>query len=288
MGDNSSSDKPTSNTTRIAIPSKGFSEAIEHYIDYNRPDPLSAKQLRGLSLEWKDEEIQGDTFPFHPSHALQGTLQIGGDYLVVSLKVSCAWFSEVSSPKYGKLYYSCHASARCLGEDELKKRKTSDDDKQEKIQDKIRSKMVKRIAKDSYVSKILSDKGEEKVALLAQANIQVATNNLEERVDVSEQISEAIKRAIWSSAETPLDVVELILQFPFLPTTVHKKLMETTELANRAKLRLLEDAMVDACEQEGEDKILEDLGISSKHEESSASKEESTHKHKGSRKKARS
>lgn len=290
MAQKSSSVQPSPNLARITITTTdGFEKAIEQYIDDNRPDPISVKQLRGWSLKWQDEEIERDMLSFDPSHALHGTLQIGGDYMIVSLKVCCAWSdAKVASSKYGKLQFSCHASARFLGNDELQSL-SNDDAKQEKIQNKIRSKMIQRLSKDAYIAKLLAtNKDKENGALLAQAKIKVEENDLEERVDVSAEVTEAIKRAIWSSAETPLDIIELILHFPCLPTAAHKTLSATTELANRAKLRLLEDAMVDACEQEGEDQILEDLDISSKQVDNSTDTKESLHKGKQHRKKMRS
>jgi hypothetical protein len=185
------------------------------------------------------------------------------------------------------LYYSCHAQARFWTKSEISDRNKSsasstndnnnDDDssaakKNDKAQDKIRTKMMARLREDSYISKHLlllpqqKDDGKTPPVLWAQANIQVDATDLEERVHVSEDVSEAIKRAVWSSAETPLDVIELVLNLPCLPTTTTDKshIMTTTPLANRAKLRLLEDAMVDACEKEGEDDLIEDLKISGK------------------------
>ena len=93
--------------------------------------------------------------------------------------------------------------------------------------------------------------------IYAQAKIKVDQSNLEERVHVSEKLCECIRRSIWSAVDSPLDVIDLILNLPCLPT-------HQTPLASRAKLRLLEDAMCDACEQEGEDELIEDLSISTK------------------------
>ena len=301
------SDETRSTFTRVTIPSnEGFLDAIEQYIDDNKPDPLSLKQLRGLSLDWRDDNDGGggddnnnnNDIPFQPSHVLQGTLHIGGEYLVVNLDVTCAWSSSSSSSSsYGKLYYSCHASARFWTKSEWKKRLQDSDDNDNnndssttKTKEKIRSKMIKRLQNDSYISKILinnnsdddhdddndskvvQQKQQQRQQLLAQAKIHIDEIDLEERVDVSESICESIKRSIWSNAESQLDIIDLILQFPCLPTTSHSNNMKmvvsmATNLANRAKLRLLEDAMVDACEQEGEDQILEDLEISSKQQQ---------------------
>eukprot|EP00980_Cylindrotheca_fusiformis_P003319 scaffold746_cov123-Cylindrotheca_fusiformis.AAC.7 len=273
MQSSSSSGPPI---VRIPLALSGFESAIEQFIQDNRPDPLSLKQIRGWSLQWeKQQSDPRKVLAFKPSHAIEGTLQIVGDYMVVSLIVLCCWFSQPPSPKFGKLYFSCHVRA-----------KFTDNDKLDKVQTRINSKVTKRLAKDSYIAKLLTTN--KSGILLAQAKIHVEENDLEERVDVSEQVSEAVKRAIWSSAESPLDVIELILQFPFLPTTLHKSLSATTELANRAKLRLLEDAMVDACEQEGEDHILEDLDISTDKLDAAAKVDAEVGKNgKKSRKKAR-
>jgi hypothetical protein len=110
----------------------------------------------------------------------------------------------------------------------------------------------------------LESKTEEEPLILAQATIQVNDQHLEERVHVSEQLCEAVKRAVWSSAESPLDVIELILNLPSLPSmaTSTDDKTKKTPLANRAKLQLLEDAMVDACEQEWEGEIMGNLKIS--------------------------
>jgi hypothetical protein len=71
-----------------------------------------------------------------------------------------------------------------------------------------------------------------------------------------------------------LDLIELILALPSLPGTYHhhdhhhRNHQEhqsiddtTTPLANRAKLRLLEDAMLDECEKEGEGELIQELTI---------------------------
>jgi hypothetical protein len=274
-------EEQSATTTRVSLTNDAFNQALEHYIDENKPDPLALKQVQSWTLEWKDDD-DGESFndyPFAPSHVLEGNLQIGGEYLAVTLSVRCAWKLAESPPgKHGSLYYSCHAQARFWTKSEITKRKSSassndndDSAKNDKTQDKIRTKMIARLREDSYISKhlLLPQKdGKPRSALLAQANIKVDATDLEERVHVSDDVSEAIKRAVWSSAETPLDVIELVLNLPCLPTSSsNDKSHMTTPLANRAKLRLLEDAMVDACEKEGEDDLIEELKISEKTKE---------------------
>ena len=91
---------------------------------------------------------------------------------------------------------------------------------------------------------------------------------MEERVNVSDPVAEGLRRALFSQAESSLDLVEILLSLPILPTATSSAtatataLSFTCPLANRAKLRLLEDAMLDACEREGEDDLIDDLTIS--------------------------
>ena len=85
---------------------------------------------------------------------------------------------------------------------------------------------------------------------------------------------------MFGHSEDNLDVLEIVLNMPYLPRGSFSSggggeegadptvvLDATTssalcELAQRAYLRLLEDAMFDACEREGEDELLDDLNIS--------------------------
>jgi hypothetical protein len=191
------------------------------------------------------------------------------------------------------LYFTCHACAR-IGTTT----KTTTTTTSVESDPTIHSKMVTRFQEDAYISKLLPDtttttttttlSGDDArgMVVLAQAEIVMTPTDLEERVTVSEDVCEAIKRAIWSMADSPLDVVDLILNLPFLPTTDHAgasgatsghpdteptaeksrstTTIPTTTLANRAKLRLLEDALCDACEKEGEDELLDELKISEK------------------------
>mmetsp|Transcript_507 Transcript_507/g.1018 ORF Transcript_507/g.1018 Transcript_507/m.1018 type:complete len:412 (-) Transcript_507:90-1325(-) len=117
---------------------------------------------------------------------------------------------------------------------------------------------------------------------------------LEERVNVHEGTLEGIRMALFSHCDNNLDVLELLLNMPYFPrstksttlaTTMDKSISESIYtdatkhsmimLAERAYLRLLEDAMFDACEREGEDELLDDLNISDvNHDDDNASLEE--------------
>ena len=114
---------------------------------------------------------------------------------------------------------------------------------------------------------------------LIQRNRATQSLELEERVNVDESVLEGIRAAIYSHAEDNLDILELLLNMPYLPriaggcgfifplvsssfTSDDATTMTIiNELAQRAYLRLLEDAMFDACEKEGEDELLDDLTI---------------------------
>jgi hypothetical protein len=106
-------------------------------------------------------------------------------------------------------------------------------------------------------------------------------HHLEERVHCNDQTAEALRRAVFSTADSSLDIFDLILCLPLLPTTTKVHAADaadadagdalsstsctgttTTGLADRAKLRLLEDAMYDACEREEEEELVQDLHIS--------------------------
>jgi hypothetical protein len=111
----------------------------------------------------------------------------------------------------------------------------------------------------------------------------------EERYDTDEGIAEAIRRAVWgASSNDAMDVWEFVLQYlPVLPSAAaaaggaassdHTTTTATTNkesgtgstrnpsslslLADRARLRLLEDAMCDACERHGDDHLVDELRI---------------------------
>jgi len=89
---------------------------------------------------------------------------------------------------------------------------------------------------------------------------------LEERVNVDEDSLEGIRNAIFSHCDGNLDVLEILLNLPYFPRSPSESLNNPNTplctLAERAYLRLLEDAMFDACEKEGEDELLDDLNIS--------------------------
>jgi hypothetical protein len=229
--------------------------------------------------------------PFRPSHVLTGQLEWHGEYCVVLLSSTCLW---KGNRRDGSLFFRVHAQIRLITlettkddtttddhsqkEEKKKKKKTIDDDQKNAT---IRSKMLDRLRGDDYISKFLLQKEEENQEdcfiknssnELCQASICIHEQDhlLEERVHVNEDVAEAIRRAVFSTADAPLDVFDIVCRFPFLPCQPdstnnddgdHASSTVTTLLANRAKLRLLEDAMYDACENEEDEQVIDQLSI---------------------------
>ena len=251
--------------TRISLDEQLFRSAIETYMDDNKPDQLSLKQIQGWKLEWiehnKHHQTQDNDDDFvnihNPTnHYVCGALKIYGEFMIVTLDVLCIWAPSPVKNSWGALHYVCTVRGEFNKPDK---------------KDKVGTKIISRLKQDDYISLIIEqqqqhqknnhdskeEKEESSSHILAQAKIKVDEQNLEERVHVSEKLCESIKRSVWSSAESLMDIIDLILNLPSLPVA-------QSPLAGRAKLRLLEDAMCDACEQEGEEEILEDLKISPK------------------------
>ncbi|KAL7476173.1 hypothetical protein ACHAW6_002052 [Cyclotella cf. meneghiniana] len=163
---------------------------------------------------------------------------------------------------------------------------------------KLRVGMIKRLQSDPLIRRLLVDDDNSSLfadegVLLCEALIQQnqkrstlndheetgGTVECEERVNVDSESVEGIRNAIMTHCEENLDVLELFLNMPYLPrgnffqcgdeckdsptrdeTLSHEK-NALKSLAERAFLRILEDAMWDACEKEGEDEMLDDLVI---------------------------
>ena len=302
----------TTTTTISSLTTDLFYDAVKNYIDYNKPDPIAKRQLENWKLDWKNTDrkkidasiVSGEnSFIDCPAtNVIQGTLEICGDYVAVTIQMKCVW-TNGKKKEDGRLSYQMDVvSAKFI------ERKNDNEEEEGKADRKIRKKMISRLSQDSYISKIIALSTEEKsnnnVLCLAQASIYVNTDKfeLEERVDVSDTVAETLRRALWSSTKSPLDIVDMILVLPSLPchnsaatnssSTTTSSSTCTTRLANRAKLRLLEDAMLDECEKEGEDQLIDDLSISpnattspDKYEEG---KEESTTSSNPKRKKKKS
>jgi hypothetical protein len=161
--------------------------------------------------------------------------------------------------------------------------KQQQDRKDRRGSKKLHTEMLKRLRSDYYIRQLLfvdDDDGALPILLceaLIQQNLRSEDsisggNNsssddiheLEERVNVEEGTLQGIKNAIFSKSEDNLDVLDLLLNMPYLPRSSSAAASNEwpSKLADRAYLRLLEDGMIDACEKEGEDDLLDDLNIS--------------------------
>lgn len=292
---------------RHTLKGEAFQLALERYVDDNKPDPIVLKQIEGFELSWagasneEEEESNDDSskklgcpsdLSFTPTDIVQGVLTWKGDYMCAEIEALCCWEPHSKNksssrkdgahklPLNGSLYFVLRSSLRFRNKHDKPAGDDGDESKskeEKKAGEKIRSRMIKRLKEDSFIKKLLPDDSknnkESSIAtILCEAKVSVKTpdndtspSQFEERVDVTDSIGEGLRRALFSSAESSLDVAELLLSLPFLPGAAHQVL--NCPLADRAKLRLLEDAMFDACEREGEDDLIGDLKISSKADE---------------------
>jgi hypothetical protein len=225
---------------------EAFTKAAATYTNENDVDPIMKRQMETWSFEWSDniDDTTDDDLEESWQHVYNGRLVWRSDSnpLVVMLESRCKWTDY-------ELDWECLASAR------FQNHNSSDDKKQNKIYKRL----VQRFENDDYINKLL--KGP---VVLCEASVFTKTL-LEEKVFSDGDVAEGVKRAVWSSAQEPLDVFELCVQFfPLLPATRFENISSTTKLADRAQLRLLEDVMYDACETHGEEDLVDDLDIQTK------------------------
>lgn len=254
--------------------SSTFHVSLRGYIHNNKPDSIQRKQIQSWKLTWENETTESMIVPasslsFTPTNCLSGTLTWTDKYMSLKLYSICYWdgipfetndvSGEDSKSKSQCLYFSC----RILNAEFVTTRIKTDDDemltlKERKANDKVHRKMIERLQNDAYIKKLLPPNSviEElcEASVVYENNNNTTTKKLEERVHCSQEIAEAIRRSIFSTSDTPLDIFDLLLNyFPLLPQL---------KVADRARLRVLEDAMYDACELESDEVIVDDLQIS--------------------------
>ena len=288
-----------------------FQRALERYVDENKPDPLVLKQIEKFEMSWDttqqersgDAENEGSSklgcpadLSFTPTDVIHGVLTWNGDYMCAEIEALCCWAPHVMSdstenngtnkmPSHGSLYFALRPTLRFRTKHDKRPGDESKSKEERKADEKLRSRMIKRLKEDIFIKKLVPDtlnndsikksssEHKQPDTILCEARVSVNSSEngsddantsggqFEERVDVTDSVAEGLRRGLFSSAESALDVAELLLSLPILPCKAHKILL--CPLADRAKLRLLEDAMFDACEREGEDEIIDDLKISS-------------------------
>lgn len=297
-----------------ALEGEMFQRALERYVDENKPDPLVLKQIEKFEMIWTNTQLGASSdaaadkdsssklgcpsdLSFTPTDVIQGVLTWKGDYMCAEIEALCCWETHETKPENksnteghkttsrGSLYFALRPTVRFRTKHDKRLGDESKSKDERKADDKIRSRMIKRLKEDFFINKLISDASESdsknqsssdltyRATILCEARVSVNSpenlggdtdtggSQFEERVDVTDSVAEGLRRGLFSSAESSLDVAELLLSLPILPGTAHRIL--DCPLADRAKLRLLEDAMFDACEREGEDEIIDDLKISS-------------------------
>lgn len=228
----------------IPLHSSLFQESIIRYVDETKPDALTKRQIESWTLEWAEQSIKNA--PIH------GSLIIKGDYMVLTMHVCCNWsYAE----GIGSLQFSAEATARFLTESELKTSTIhpSVGKKEERQLSKIRAKMRARLKEDDYIKKLLLG---DNAAVLFEASILVdeSEQKLEEKVCINDDGLEAFRRCIYSHGDDTLAVMEILASLDYLKTP-------GCPLGKRAKLRLLEEAMADACEKQDEEELLDEMVI---------------------------
>jgi hypothetical protein len=234
---------------------------------------------------------------------LCGTLTLYGDYMAVTISSYCSWAwrpyaEEAGGCAIATLSFRLAASAKFIPQSQHKrlqterlKRQGDDqspkvDRKEQRAHTKIRAGMIDRLQKDYYIKRLLapldvdskvSDQTQQQhTSTICEAEIKESFGSdgkrkeLEERVDVSEDTLEGIRRAILSHLDENTSMLDLLLCFPYIINTLIETKKDdkgndiSVQLGHRAILRLLEDACIDACEKEGEDELLGDLQISTR------------------------
>ena len=265
-----------------------FEDAISRYLDTSKPDPLVKKQIEQLKLSW--EQVDTDVVDNTPHHwGTYGTLTISSEYISIAIHVKCSCNvknvkdteqeDRDSDTQFEELYFQLKTAGTLLTEVKEVDGEEKLSSKDRRAKSKLHAGIIKRLQSDKLIRNLLEDEGK----VLCEAVIQQSTNStnqLEERVNVNEDVLSGIKNAIFSHVEDNLDVFDLLLSMPYLPRSSERDGLDDSAVPNtiqgsepstskvcgmlgdRAYLRLLEDAMFDACEKEGEDEILDDLNIS--------------------------
>ena len=273
-----------------------FQDAVGRYLDTSKPDPLVKKQIEQLKLSWEQLQVSTtdvvDNTPHH-QWKLDGTLTVSSEYISIAIHVKCSCnvknvdkdteqvvVNNKVNTQFDEFYFQLKVTGTLLPEVKEVDGEPKLSSKERRAKSTLHAGIIKRLQSDKFIRNLLSNEG-----VLCEALIQQSancTNQLEERVNVNEDVLSGIKNAIFSHVEDNLDVFDLLLSMPYLPrssgrdgpldSAVPSDL--TTQglesgtskvhdmLGDRAYLRLLEDAMFDACEKEGEDEILDDLNIS--------------------------
>lgn len=237
---------------RVTLTTALFDEALVKHLDETKPDQLVRKQLQDLTCDWAEDEDEDFSSTANTNKVgadcesceIKGTLALHSEYVTLLLRTDCQWIWEGDGT--GSLTFKVDVRARFRTKSELKRDAT-----EAKVDKKVRAGILKRLKQDDYVQKILKD---DFISLLQATVLTKSKVELEERVWMDENLLESVRRSVFSHTDSVLSVVELLTSLPFCHTS-------NCSLGHRAKLRLLEDAMLDECEREGEDELIDELSL---------------------------
>jgi hypothetical protein len=286
-------------TTTTTMDETFFRQAVERYIDEDKPDTLRQRQIESWRFAWRDDDVDAadpattdtsastDALLFVPDHCISGTLTWTGEYVTIQFHCSSYWKEEEQQPPPGegkkngkknepqeqqkddgggRFVAKCHVAQATLRDDLSKE------------QLKVQQKLSKRWKKDAAVSALFATgavtDGPPIVVELFDVSIVVApqSSDNEQRSYWNENCCAALRTILYTTAESSLEVFELIVRY--LPTVIMSHHPPTTtsgssssqattttitKLADRAILRLLEDATYDACAAEDSDTAEESL-----------------------------
>lgn len=257
----------TPTPTVVDIDPQAFRTARERYIDDNKPDPLVRQQIESWTLQWHPSTVTSPPSASFaaPTHWLAGEAVWEAEYLTLTLCVICYW---KGTRKDGSIHFSCDVvKGEFTGAPQRDSTAVSDvddnDPKEARAAKRVHQKMIERLRNDDYIAKLAKKDIRQN---LMEATVILNSNELEERVYCDETAAEGIRRGIFTTAENSLDVFDWIVSLPFLPSCAHDDagISATTPLADRVKLRCLEEATYDTCEQQDAEEIVEELHISKK------------------------
>jgi len=257
---------------RVSLDTFMFDEAVASFIDEYKPDPLVKKQIQKLQFDWREAETihlhENEFLNRHSSkNIIQGILHISSEYCTVNVDATCVWHNGIETQH--EMYFSLNVSATLHDIQSTKFSSIDDknDRKENRMNKKAHSGVVQRLRGDTLVKRFL----DVDQVLLAEAHVKFNCEDpdlhritkLEERVISSTDSIGGLKTLLFSFMESNIEVLEFLLHLPYLPREKQgASLKPSRELGERVALRLLEDAMLDECEKEGEDDMLEDLNLS--------------------------
>lgn len=267
-----------------------FREAFASQVAQLKPDPLARKQMENLRLDWEHADegtdaplmamglgISLECYSCNSLRSLCGMLCFTSEYISITISAECnekeSERNDDDGPDFeNEFSIKLKVNAACLPF----KPPTKEHLDRKELQGKRRlhAAMIERLESDPLIRRLIHAKDgillcEALIQENSKSNIPAGSGKapieLEERVNVNEKTLDGIRKAVFSHCEDNLDVLTILLDMPYFlrqSSDIGEQRPKAAALAKRAYLRLLEDALFDACEREGEDEMLDELTIS--------------------------